>query len=99
MNETNIAHPPETIEGWYALHQIFRSSDPEAAHAKLSAIDSADGPSGRGWTRWVRLIGSPADLMGEAATGKPVIRPLTDLEIEKAKALSAWLWERRCFKS
>jgi len=21
---TPIAHPPETLEGWYALHQIFR---------------------------------------------------------------------------
>jgi chlorite dismutase len=61
--DTSVAHPPETIEGWYALHQIFRSSDPEAAHEKLSAMDSAEQPSGRGWTRWVRLIGSPADLM------------------------------------
>src|SRR4029078_13516010 len=52
-----------TIEGWYALHQIYRSADPESAHSKLSAVEGAEPPSGRGWTRWVRLIGSPADLM------------------------------------
>jgi chlorite dismutase len=63
MNEAQVAHPPETIEGWYALHQIYRSSDPEAAHAKLTAMESGEQPSGRGWTRWVRLIGSSADLM------------------------------------
>jgi chlorite dismutase len=62
-NDAQIAHPPETIEGWYALHQIFRSANPESAHEKLAATDSGDAASGRGWTRWVRLIGSPADLM------------------------------------
>ena len=61
--QNQTAHPPETIEGWYAFHQIFKSSDAEAAHAKLSAMDSSESPSGRGWTRWVRLIGSLADLM------------------------------------
>ena len=64
MNEiTNTAHPPETVEGWYALHQIYRSTSPEEAHAKLSPSVSEEPASGRGWTRWVRLIGSPADLM------------------------------------
>ncbi len=64
MSETNaVAHPPETIEGWYALHQIYRTGDLDAAHAKLSAVAVSESPSGRGWTRWVRLIGSPADLM------------------------------------
>src|ERR1700730_16141048 len=24
MTLPTIAHPPETLEGWYALHQIFR---------------------------------------------------------------------------
>jgi chlorite dismutase len=64
MTETqNVAHPPETIEGWYALHQIFRTKSPDEAHAKLAAVGAGDAPSNRGWSRWVRLIGSPADLM------------------------------------
>lgn len=64
MSENSaVAHPPETIEGWYGLHQIYRARDLDAAHAKLSAVGASDAPSGRGWSRWVRLIGSPADLM------------------------------------
>jgi peroxiredoxin len=59
----SVAHPPETIEGWYALHQIYRSSAPDEAHAKLAAEQGSEEPSGRGWSRWIRLIGSPADLM------------------------------------
>ncbi|MEO5589210.1 MAG: chlorite dismutase family protein [Gemmatimonadaceae bacterium] len=57
------AHPPETVEGWYALHQIYRSASPEEAHAKLSATETSEQVSGRGWSRWVRLIGSAQDLM------------------------------------
>ncbi len=63
MNETTVAHPPETVEGWYALHQIFRASSLDRAHDRLSAVDAGEAPSGRGWTRWVRLIGSSGDLM------------------------------------
>jgi len=60
---TSAAHPPETIEGWYALHQIYRSTSPEDAHSKLSPSEESGAALERGWTRWVRLIGSPADLM------------------------------------
>src|SRR5512138_3141835 len=62
-NEESAAHPPETVEGWYALHQIYKSTSPEEAHTRLAAPETEEQPSGRGWTRWVRLIGSPADLM------------------------------------
>jgi chlorite dismutase len=81
MTISTIAHPPETIEGWYASHQILRfsSGKPDAARlARLVAkagASSADGTSARprsarkktrspeGWTCFVRLIGSTADLM------------------------------------
>ena len=87
MNDTtNIAHPPETIEGWYALHQIYRSTTPEEAHAKLSPSETEEPASGRGWTRWVRLIGSPADLM--------VIhfRPTLDDIAGAQDASRHWIW-------
>src|SRR5687768_10469691 len=58
-----IAHPPEAVEGWYALHQIYRSPAAEDAHKKLEPGENRESPSGRGWSTWVRLIGSPADLM------------------------------------
>jgi hydrogen peroxide-dependent heme synthase len=80
MTTPTIAHPPETLEGWFALHQIFRfdKSKPNAkrlaqlvtiAQASLGSSTSAKTKShkktsGRaGWTCFVRLIGSTADLM------------------------------------
>ena len=54
MANEPIAHPPETLEGWYALHQIFRfgkpvPSAPELARLALAA-DTAlrDGGKGKG---------------------------------------------------
>lgn len=46
-------HPPETIEGWYALHQVWRAS--------------AGGPSRRGLTQALRA--AVAKISGEAAAG------------------------------
>jgi peroxiredoxin len=53
-----IAHPPETLEGWYALHQIFRFAKGKPDLAALSRSEA-----GEGWTCFVRLIGSGADIM------------------------------------
>jgi chlorite dismutase len=70
MNDTaTVAHPPETIEGWYALHQIFRRA-PDAQGADddddpLMGIDV--GTINRrltdGWTAVCALIGSVDSLM------------------------------------
>src|SRR5688572_12735329 len=75
---TQTAHPPETAEGWYALHQIF-SADRRALRAldtgRRAAIGSSavehlcglirqnDGSAGGGWSALVTLIGSPGDVM------------------------------------
>ena len=68
------AHPPETTEGWYVLHQILRWH----RHARREVLDSpmlavrADAerelgalatPAVGGWSAIVPLIGSRADLM------------------------------------
>jgi peroxiredoxin len=81
MTTQPIAHPPETLEGWFALHQIFRFRQPKidgarltkmvkaAANSRTSAKKSrakgkgAKTESGDGWSCFVRLIGSSADLM------------------------------------
>lgn len=79
MTNPTIAHPPETIEGWYALHQIFRFNAGKPDSAKLARIAKLAGKSvaggsskkksprktqtGAGWTGFVRLIGSESDLM------------------------------------
>jgi chlorite dismutase len=78
MTVPPIAQPPETLEGWYALHQILRFArqKPEAASiarmvkSAASAIGSPQQPRNTkavappvGWSRFVRLIGSTSDVM------------------------------------
>jgi len=69
---TFSATAPETLEGWYALHQIFSidrraltsSLDPQD-HAARRGGDSTNGAETQhgGWSTCVELIGSAADLM------------------------------------
>jgi chlorite dismutase len=70
MSMTDRAHPPETTEGWYALHQVF-SWDGDAlrhmlpAHLRGEAERSltALAAPAEGWTALVPLIGNRADVM------------------------------------
>ena len=68
------AHPPETTEGWFALHQILRWNRPLlramdaarlASHRKTAAttLASMSTPEVGGWTAVVPLIGNRADVM------------------------------------
>ncbi|MEP6551775.1 MAG: hypothetical protein ABJB95_11365, partial [Gemmatimonadales bacterium] len=43
MTTPTIAYPPETLEGWYALHQIFRfpRQKPDAARIARLAKSAA----------------------------------------------------------
>jgi len=88
MTTTPVAHPPETLEGWYALHQIFRMNRQgldaradvlarmgESAAAALKVVVGKGGsargrkaaakePDSRtGWSCFVKLVGSSADVM------------------------------------
>jgi len=78
MTTPLIAHPPETLEGWYALHQIFRFANPKPDATRLarlvnsSAVLLSSGPAKKkkksspppaGWSCFARLIGSTSDLM------------------------------------
>ena len=69
MTTPSIAHPPETLEGWFALHQIFRFRNPRVDAGRLARLvrgaSTALQPSknAAGWSCFVRLIGSSSDLM------------------------------------
>jgi hydrogen peroxide-dependent heme synthase len=74
MTAPDIAHPPETLEGWFALHQIYRFARDEKKRGEFGALienaDAALRASGHqnaatkaGWSCFVRLIGSNADFM------------------------------------
>ena len=70
----DIAHPPETLEGWYSLHQIFhvdraavRALPPDVLSQERESVAHAlselANPIEGGWSVPVALIGSSADLM------------------------------------
>ena len=70
---TAIAHPPETLEGWYVLHQIHRLSRRHVVEAGAETLDGwlarareavAEQSRGvEGWSAVVGLIGSRAQVM------------------------------------
>jgi chlorite dismutase len=66
MTTPSIAHPPETLEGWFALHQIFRFRNPRVDAGRLAKLvrgASRGTAAATGWSCFVRLIGSSSDLM------------------------------------
>ena len=74
MTAPPVAHPPETVEGWYALHQLFRvdrallrESGDAAAAALLDdgrqLLEALRAPAEGGWTALFDVIGSEADVM------------------------------------
>ncbi len=76
MNDasTQRAHPPETTEGWYVLHQALSYDRPllrtllsapgsEVRDHAANALRALVVPTADGWSAIVPLIGSRADLM------------------------------------
>jgi chlorite dismutase len=63
-----LAHPPATLEGWYASHQLFRipregrAPESELATARQTLAEIACGSDGS-WSMTVPLVGSLADVM------------------------------------
>ncbi len=66
-----VAYPPETVEGWYALHQLFRidtaalrTSKPAERMGAARALAELSTPAdGAGWSAIAQVTGSEADLM------------------------------------
>lgn len=61
-------YAPETLEGWYALHQIYRvpaslSADATARDGMSRALAELTCPADGGWTAAASLVGSRADVM------------------------------------
>ena len=74
MTAPPVAHPPETVEGWYALHELFRvdraflrEEGPGGAAALLESwrrgLEGLREPAGGGWSALFEVIGSEADVM------------------------------------
>jgi len=68
--ENTRAQPPETLEGWYAQHQVFTvdravlySHTERHAVGTQHRVESTQHASSPGWTAWAQLIGSKSDLL------------------------------------
>jgi chlorite dismutase len=79
---TSVAHPPETLEGWYVLHQIFSRLPGERA-ARVGSTQLALPTATEGWSAAVELIGSKSDLLVMH------FRPTLDAIGEAQRALAA----------
>jgi chlorite dismutase len=70
-HEKPRSDPPETLEGWYALHQLFtvdrdlrsQESDSRSIGATPQVEPPRESRPNTGWTAWARVIGSKADVM------------------------------------
>jgi len=66
---TENAHPPETLEGWYALHQVLRAapgdagSYRDAARALAAEVAPLGGETEPGWSAVAELLTGPRDLL------------------------------------
>lgn len=60
-----VAHPPETVEGWYALHQIYRrrAGGKQRGEPALGPPRERGADYSNGWSARIQLIGSSADMM------------------------------------
>jgi len=62
-----LAHPPETLEGWYSLHQVFRFAERvkarELSQLVCEAQKEVSAEASAGWSCFSRLIGSASDIM------------------------------------
>jgi chlorite dismutase len=76
------AHPPETLEGWFALHQVFSSkssSEPvDTGRIQERATKTLETSTG-GWSALAHLIGSTADIM--AVHFRPTLEDLSTVQV------------------
>ncbi|HEX6924981.1 MAG TPA: hydrogen peroxide-dependent heme synthase [Longimicrobiaceae bacterium] len=85
---------PATVEGWYALHQVFgvdwgavRSGDPRVGSA-LDEVDAFFAPpaeDGAGWSLAARLVGGGADLL--FVHFRPDLESLADLQLRLRRSV------------
>ena len=91
MSDQTAEQPPETLEGWYVLHQIFRIDRERntPAGAAQSDVFNHAGDGADGWSEAVALIGSTSDVMFMHC------RPTLDAIGEVQRELARQPWMRR----
>src|SRR4051794_35105944 len=78
------AHPPETLEGWYVLHQVY-SIDASIHERRVESTRVLKTPAdGEGWSAFVKLIGSRAHVM--AMHLRPTLDAVGDAQRDLAQS-------------
>src|ERR1041385_2000689 len=86
-SQSEIAEPPETLEGWFALHQVFTRDAESNASARDARIDSTRPPvvdGEQGWSAYARLIGNSRDILAVH------LRPTLDDIASAQQASECW---------
>ena len=66
LQPQTVVQPPETLEGWFALHQVFThdaGSHVSTSNAENESTQPPKAHDGGGWSAYARLIGSARDLL------------------------------------
>jgi hydrogen peroxide-dependent heme synthase len=85
MTDQTAEQPPETLEGWYVLHQIYRidrERNTPAGTAESDVFGPAKDPT-QGWSEAVALIGSTSDVMFMHC--RPTLDAIGDVQRELAR--------------
>lgn len=88
-----VVQAPETLEGWYALHQVFTHdvgahvSDGDVRSESTRTLPSV-APNGEGWSAYARLIGSKHDVLAVH------LRPTLDEIGEVGRQMRCWASDR-----
>ena len=85
MKDQTAEQPPETLEGWYVLHQIYRIDRERNTPAGTAESDvfGAAKPPAEGWSEAVALIGSTSDVMFMHC--RPTLDAIGDVQRELAR--------------
>jgi peroxiredoxin len=92
---SSVAYPPETLEGWYTLHDTYglrvapgtREKVLEQLPATVAKLNAA---AGSGWSCLVSLVGGPADFLVMHARERP--EDLESARAEIGEASVRWLY-------
>src|SRR5262245_14065623 len=86
------AHPPETLEGWFALHQVFSATLSEESDSDRlrSAASMLPQVAADGWSTMARLIGSKADVL--AVHFRPTLEEIETVQRAMRQAACALDW-------
>jgi peroxiredoxin len=85
----SVAHPPETLEGWYTLHDTYALRGSPGTREKAleqlpATVGKLNAAAGKGWSCLVSLVGGPADFLVMHVRERP-----EDLEAARAETTEA----------